>query len=348
MMFVLIGNNILEIKGMTGSYWIILFSTACFANMLGLNISSGLNSVVAIYVLIPLILVPHLLFSGVTVNFDKLHSSIASEEYVPRIGDIMVSRWAYEALAINQFKDNKFDAVFFEEEQSMSNASYYGTIFIPELLNHVEAARWSLNHGDTDRQKYFQTRLGSALSQLRTEFPRLFPADLADLSSKEIWDTTDFQGIERAFVVARDHFNSQYQYWKQKRDQKMEKLIDKLGGSDSVAALKKDYHNEALFDVVLNKTSIEQFVYTGGKYIRKKDPGYQLPTGKWGRAHFYAPVKNFGSLTISTPIFNVMVMWLGTAILYVTLYFDLLRKLIRYFETFRLRKLHQRLQKLGT
>jgi ABC-type multidrug transport system ATPase subunit len=111
LMFVLVGNSILEIQGLTWSYWLILFSTACFANMLGLNISSGLNSVVAIYVLIPLILVPHLLFSGVIVNFDKLHKSIANERFVPRIGDVMVSRWSYEALAVNQFKNNDFDAL---------------------------------------------------------------------------------------------------------------------------------------------------------------------------------------------------------------------------------------------
>ena len=36
--FVLIGSWILEIKGMFLDQWIVLFSTACFANMLGLNI----------------------------------------------------------------------------------------------------------------------------------------------------------------------------------------------------------------------------------------------------------------------------------------------------------------------
>ncbi len=56
LMFVLIGNLIMEIKGMTFSYWLILFSTACFANMLGLNISDGLKSVVAIYVIVPFLL----------------------------------------------------------------------------------------------------------------------------------------------------------------------------------------------------------------------------------------------------------------------------------------------------
>ena len=48
--FVIIGNSILEIKGLTFQYWIVLFSASCMANMIGLNLSSGLNSVVAIYI----------------------------------------------------------------------------------------------------------------------------------------------------------------------------------------------------------------------------------------------------------------------------------------------------------
>ena len=71
--FILIGNFILEIKGMTFSYWFILFTTSCFANMMGLNISSAFNSVITIYILIPFIIIPQLLFSGVLVKFDRLH-----------------------------------------------------------------------------------------------------------------------------------------------------------------------------------------------------------------------------------------------------------------------------------
>jgi ABC-type multidrug transport system ATPase subunit len=94
------GNLILEIKGMTFVFWLILFSTACFANLIGLNISSSLNSVVSIYILIPLILIPQLLLSGVPVRFDDLNKSLTNRIYVPIIGDLMTSRWAYEALAV--------------------------------------------------------------------------------------------------------------------------------------------------------------------------------------------------------------------------------------------------------
>lgn len=347
LMFVLIGNSILEIKGMTWSYWMILFSTACFANMLGLNISSGLNSVVAIYVLIPLILVPHLLFSGAVVSFDKLHKSITSEEYVPRIGDAMVSRWSYEALVIEQFKNNDFDAIFFEEEQAMSNASYYGSTFIPELMNYLESARWSAAHGDTTQKKYFDNRLRDALVQLSDEYPDLFPVRLINLG-KVTGEERYYTMVDSLLTHARQFFNSEYQYWKKRRDKKMEALIEEKGSTEAVAAFKEKYHNEALYEMVLNKNSVDQFVYSDNKFIRKKDPGYKKPTGKWGRSHFFAPEKVFAGVTISTPVFNLIIIWLGAALLYVTLYFDLLRKIIRYFETFRLRKLHQKLQKLGT
>jgi ABC-type multidrug transport system ATPase subunit len=347
LMFVLIGNSILEIEGLTLSYWLILFSTACFANMLGLNISSGLNSVVAIYVLIPLILVPHLLFSGVIVNFDKLHKSIANEHFVSRIGDVMVSRWSYEALAVNQFKNNDYDAIFFEEEQGMSNNSYYATTLIPELLNHLEAAKWSGKRNELKEQIAFQEKLYIAFRQLHRSFPDLVPEAVVP-SQTEPWSDEVYKQAENILIGIRDNFNGEYQKWSRRRNAEMEKLIRDFGTPDAVLAFKEDYHNEALSDIMLNKKTVEQFVFSEGRVVRKKHPGYMEPEGKWGRAHFYAPSKQLGPLTISTPWFNMMMVWMGVALLYVALYLDLLRRVISYFETFKLRRLHRRLQKLGT
>ena len=61
LVFVLIGNSILEIKGLFIEYWLILFATAAFANMLGLIISASFNSAVTIYILIPLLVIPQMI-----------------------------------------------------------------------------------------------------------------------------------------------------------------------------------------------------------------------------------------------------------------------------------------------
>ena len=99
--FVVIGNLILDIRGMIWPYWLILFTTSCTANLLGLNLSSAFNSVITIYILIPFFIIPQLLFSGVLVKFDKLHiGRTSTREYVPVLGDIMTARWSFEAMAV--------------------------------------------------------------------------------------------------------------------------------------------------------------------------------------------------------------------------------------------------------
>ncbi|MFL2570909.1 MAG: ATP-binding cassette domain-containing protein [Parvicellaceae bacterium] len=122
--YVLAGNIILEIHGMNLAYWMILFSVSCFANLLGLNISASFNSVKVIYILIPVCIIPQLLFSGIIVSFDKLNPLFSSKSHVPAIGNIMASRWAFEALAVTQFKDNDYEAVFYQYDKAMSFANW--------------------------------------------------------------------------------------------------------------------------------------------------------------------------------------------------------------------------------
>ncbi len=132
--FVLIGNLILGIKGMTLVYWIVLFSTSCLANMIGLTISSAFDSVVTIYILIPFIIIPQLLFSGVLVKFDDLHrNSDSVSEFVPVLGDLMPARWSFEALAVEQFKSNRYERNFFRYDMEISQNNWYAS-FLTEAL----------------------------------------------------------------------------------------------------------------------------------------------------------------------------------------------------------------------
>ncbi|ASB48852.1 ATP-binding cassette domain-containing protein [Alkalitalea saponilacus] len=345
--FVLIGNYILEVKGLTISYWIILFSTACFANMLGLNISSGLNSVVAIYVLIPLILIPHLLFSGVIVSYDKLHNSISSKEFVPRIGDLMVTRWSYEALAVNQFKNNRYQKNFFFEEMIMSQNSYYANTLIPELIKINDAANWAKGRNDLGTFNNQKRILQAGLMQLQQKYPNLvtFSFDIRNLPEYTI---DIHQSISSVLELTRQTFNREYQHFSALKDQRMQSLIVEKGSVDAVVEFRQKFHNEALADWVMERKEPKQFEFTGEQFIQKRHPVFKEPSGQWGRAHFYSPEKRIGPFFIATPFFNTFIIWIGIVILYVTLYLDILRRIIHYFETFRLRQLNKRLQKLGT
>jgi hypothetical protein len=61
-------------------------------------------------------------------------------------------------------------------------------------------------------------------------------------------------------------------------------------------------------------------------------------TSKYGRAHFYAPIKRLGNLEIDTYWFNMLVVWIVSLLLYIALYYNLLRRLLEYFENLRLPK----------
>ncbi|WP_439181939.1 ATP-binding cassette domain-containing protein [Carboxylicivirga taeanensis] len=344
--FVLIGNYILEIKGLTLSYWLILFSTACYANMIGLNISSGLNSVVAIYVLIPLILVPQLLFSGVIVNFDKLHNTIASEQYVPRIGDLMTSRWSYEALAVNQFKNNAYEKQFFDLDRQISSTSYNSNLLIPKLEDLNATCRYHLVRDEQEELQHASQLLASELLKLAGHKIAHYPALAFYLSGKVSYTTGSYEKIEALLKREKQLNKKLYVEGKQNKDELFDKLIKKYGSKEAFLKFKDTYQNEALEEVVLNKRELQQMVVTGQAIIQKKHPIFNRPVSNFGRSHLYAPEKCLMDIYISTPLFNMLIVWLGVAFFYVTLYFDILRKVIRYFETFKLRRLNQRLQKI--
>src|SRR5688572_11690333 len=132
-LYILVGNGILEIPLQEVRYWFILFTCSCFANMLGLNISASFSSAVTIYILIPLLIIPQLLLSGVVINFDKFNPRVTKPIGVPFIGEVMASRWAFEAFMVTQFKDNRFEKQFYEWDKTISDAEYKRIYYIPAL-----------------------------------------------------------------------------------------------------------------------------------------------------------------------------------------------------------------------
>src|SRR5688572_22161015 len=132
--FVFIGHLILEIEwALLIPFWFVLFTTSCMANVLGLNISSAFNSAVTVYVMIPLLLIPQMILSGLLFSFDKLNSVISTKGKVPVVADLMASRWAYEAMAVYQFKNNSYEKSFYTFEKVESQSDYKSSFFVDKL-----------------------------------------------------------------------------------------------------------------------------------------------------------------------------------------------------------------------
>ena len=91
-------------------------------------------------------------------------------------------------------------------------------------------------------------------------------------------------------------------------------------------------HNEDLADLLLNRTVQKKIYETEDRIIQKSDPVLMKPGSHVGRAQFYAPYKLVGNLRIETPLFNMLVIWLMNLFLFVTLYFNLLKRLMNFME----------------
>ena len=331
--FILIGNYILEIKDMTFTYWLVLFTTSCFANILGLNISSAFSSVITIYILIPFILIPQLLFSGYVVHFDKLHkNNLSSSEYVPLIGDLMTVRWSFEALAVEQFKNNKYERNVYRYQQGFSQNDWYSGYLINTILKRkVEEClklKDSVAFKETTENNFY--KLNYYIEQL----DRLAGFGQKNGSLQTHLSAGNFNHeIANETVKHLDSLSRHFQKVRRKYLNQLDSVISSIetktsNGNAEYAKLKASYHNDQLESIVLDQYGVTKYTETDKKIIQKLTPGYMMPTSKNGRTHFYAPYKQIGSLKIDTYWFNLLVLWLVSFGLYIALYYNLLQKLM--------------------
>ncbi|MBW8050628.1 MAG: ATP-binding cassette domain-containing protein [Cytophagales bacterium] len=338
--FVLVGNLILDIKGMTLTYWLALFSTACFANMLGLNISASFNSAVTIYILIPMLLIPQLLLSGVIVNFDKLHPSLASVEKVPIIGELMASRWAYEAITVSQYKDNEFEKRFFAYDKKLGMADFKKVYYIPELQSKLE---YCTNHYEKSR-KDIQEKVAKNLLLLKYEIGHEIEKGkeagvyftYIEYLHPDSFNLVVAENTKIFLDQLKGYYIRKYNQTSNERDSLNNSLISTLKGLHQYQQDRDNYQNEKIAEIVKNSLEMNRIIEKNGRLIQRTTPIYQDPLNVSGpldfRAHFYAPRKQFFGNYYDTFWVNIFVIWAMSVILYITLYYDVLKRCMDFFE----------------
>jgi len=333
-LFVLIGNTILEINGMYFYYWAIFFSCAFFANMLGLNISSAFNSAVTIYILIPILLIPQLLLSGVVVKFDKLNPSLSNEAKVPVVGDLMASRWAMEAAMVVQFKNNNYEKMFFEKEKKIYDAEYKKLYFLPNLNTKLDYCSNNFRSNDDKVKNKINYNLSTLYNELskelrivgRDKFPDIDKLNPENFNSSVYSSTRKFLSDLNTFYI------SKYNKGIREKEKIIINLTDTPEKAEAFKNLRARNENETIASLVKNEAEPNRIVEIGGKLIRKLNPVYMRPVDYKHmldfRTQFYTSEKYFMGQYFSTFWFNVSIMWTMSIILYILLYFDVLRKIV--------------------
>ncbi len=339
--FIMVGDLVLEIPLGEMRYWLILYSCSCFANMLGLNISSAFDSAVTIYILIPILIIPQLLLSGVVISFDKFNPKVGTPKGVPIMGEFMASRWAFEAYMVTQFKDNPFEKQFYDYDQQLALAEYKRVYYIPELESRLalvvsERQRWR----DSKDTNPIKPALDILRNEITHELQTVGEDKLPEVNRLVIgkFDSTVYVKTSHFLSTLKKYYSARLT----KAADEKEGLIKKLTASPQqlreYEAMQRDYQNESVTSMVENSNDPTRIVEWRGELVQKIYPIYfqdHRPKNAFDfRGNFYIPTKHFLGKIYDTFYFNVSMIWAMTLILYATLYFDLLKRGVRSTGTY--------------
>lgn len=335
--FVLIADLILEINGMEPRLWLILFSVSCFANMVGLNISASFNSAVTIYILIPLLLIPQLLLSGVVIKFEKFNPKVTSVEAVPFFGDIMASRWAFEAAMVTQYKDNPYESMVYDLNVIRSESEYKRNLYLGMIESELQFCFNNMQHKYSS--SVTSSEMTKSLDLVKNELTREFTQnkwELPDwLNQLELrtFDSVTYAKAMKDIGVVKTVYKNRSSVV----NKKLDSLIYKMeADSIDIDSLKLRYVNDEVQGFVKNQMSSRKIVKQGDHLIRKFESIYNLERNKDGAAYrtgFYSPVKYPLGIKMDTLVFNVLTIWWMSIFLFITLYFDLLKRLLFVFSS---------------
>lgn len=308
LLFIIIGNDIMGLHGLFWTWWIILFITAFLASLTGLLLSQCLNSVVAIYISIPLLLIPQILLCGLVVSFSDLTPKSKTGN-VPFIGDLIPSRWSFEALAVTSFTDNKYERMFFDLEKEKYETQFYNIGYLYEIQSQLETLKDEQTHGKDVKPEHMEV--------IRTNLPIV----------------TEYCGMKA--YQGDESYTSLYNYMKE-----AEKILSKRGNQATLkvdamtADFIRSYGKETLLDLKRNNFNLklEDFVISAGNHklldvidntiVPRTGAIFLTPRNNMGRAPFYSSVKILGDTTFKTLWFNMAVLLLMSIIVTILLLTD--------------------------
>ena len=315
LLFILIGNFIMGIQGLFWTWWIILFITAFLSNLVGLLLSQCLSSVVAIYISIPMLLIPQILLCGLVVSFSDLTPNSTTGN-VPVIGDVIPSRWAYEALAVTSYTDNEYEKPFFALDKEKYETQFYNLGFLYELQSQLETMKDEMNRGKTPDPNH--------LMVIKTNLPIL-----TEFCGMEAYKGDDSYNSLKAYMAqAEDILGKRSNKATLEADNIVSNMIRKVG-KEAIQELKKNNYNIKLEDCVIGADQARMLDVINTSIVPRTGLIFLTPHNHFGRAPFYSSEKILGDWHIKTLWFNMAVMLLMCVVAAIFLFADWPGKLLR-------------------
>ena len=294
LLFILVGNTMMGIQGLFTTWWLILFVTAFLANLTGLLLSQCLSSIVAIYISIPMLLIPQILLCGLVVSFSDLTPKSTTGN-VPLVGNLIPSRWAYEALAVSSFTDNEYEKQFFDIDRQKYENQFYNMGYLYELQSQLQTLR--------DEQKNHKAVDPNHIEVIRTNLPRV--TEFCGIQPYQ--GAYDYQSLYDYMQEAEKYLVKRSNKLALQRDAIMGQLLRTVG-KDGVLALKRDNYNLKLEDCVVGADQHSMVDVIEDRIVPRTGLIFLTPFTSCGNAPFYSSQKVVGSWHFKTLWFNISIM----------------------------------------
>ena len=118
-LFIIIAHWLLGIRAMFWYYFSYMYLSALIGCSIGLMISIFARNSVAAYNIVPLILIPQIIFGGALVHFENMNKSfkVNQQRPIPEFCEFIPSRWAVEGLFAAQSFQNLYQLKATERDQ---------------------------------------------------------------------------------------------------------------------------------------------------------------------------------------------------------------------------------------
>jgi len=314
-LFILVGNAIMGLHGLFWEWWLILFVTAFLANLTGLLLSQCLSSVVAIYISIPLLLIPQILLCGLVVSFTDLTPKSTTGN-VPLIGDLIPSRWSYEALAVTSFTDNPYEAQFFENDKEKYETQFYNMGFLNELQSQLETMKSEEKQGKEVNPEHIEV--------IRENLFRI--TDYCGMQPYQ--GDYGYESLKGYMTEAERILSKRSNQNALKGDARVAAFIRQYG-KEALLQLKRQHYNTKLEDCVIGADQQHMVEVIDRQLVPRTGLVFLTPLSRNGKAPFYSSVKMIGTWPVKTLWFNMAVLLLMCIVATILLLTDFPGRLIR-------------------
>lgn len=301
-LYTIIGNSVLEISGMIIAHWGVYFSCGAAGIMLGLIYSSLHKSYESIQIkTIPITLLILLVLGGGIIP--TKHIKNKDSVYTPILSDLVLNRWAYEAIVVKQFTNNPSEKHYFAINKQISLAKFGMNYTIPILKNQLK----KLNNSSEAKPNHTALAIISNTLEKLEYGSELFPfehqleIEQNNINATILADLTDY------ISYLEYYYNNNYS----------EQLESKRYLQDSISTATTE--NIAIAKLVKNSGNKRSVKIYQNNIIPLKDQIYHSSDNNFGRGVMFIGQKKFNDQHLDTYSFNLSIIWVINILVYVLL-----------------------------